>query len=201
MRSTAPLRSWLARWLVVVISGGMVVSTAVAVTPPGFAGYDYDTTASVVAAAHNAAPVATTPPADMRTDARHARLGLRTESRSSMSSFRLRRAAKGGTSIVKHDADFAIGQLTSRGARASDLTRLAESQGWRRVQNPNGPIKYLDDGGVPRLTLKSGSARAPGSNLPHVEIRNAAGRRVDPYGNPVTRRSPGNHTGIEWDLP
>jgi hypothetical protein len=107
-------------------------------------------------------------------------------------------AAKGGTSIVKYDADFAIGQLTSRGAKASDLTRLAESQGWRRVPNPNGPIKYLDDGGVPSLTLKSGSARAP---FPHVEIRNAAGRRVDPYGNPVNRRSPGNHTRIDWDLP
>jgi len=37
--------------------------------------------------------------------------------------------------------------------------------------------------------------------VPHVEIRNAAGQRIDPYGNTVTRRSPGNHTPIEWDLP
>lgn len=89
-------------------------------------------------------------------------------------------ATKGGAGIVKYDPDFAIGQLTSRGAKASDLSRVAKSQGWRRVQNPDGPIKYLDDSGVPRLTLKSGTARAPGSNFPHVEIRNAAGRRVDP---------------------
>ncbi len=51
-----------------------------------------------------------------------------------------------------------------------------------------------------RLTIKSGTPRAPGSGAPHIEIRNAAGQRIDVYGNPVTNRSPGNHTPIIWDL-
>jgi hypothetical protein len=84
---------------------------------------------------------------------------------------------------------------------APELVDSAESQGWTRVQSATGPIKYVDENGVTRLTIKSGSARAPGSNFPHVEIRNAAGQRVDRVGNPVTRTSPGNHTPIEWDLP
>lgn len=62
-----------------------------------------------------------------------------------------------------------------------------------------GPVKYTDANGVVRLTAKRGSARAPGSGGPHVELRNAGGYRVDPYGNLVTRKSPGNHTPIEWD--
>jgi len=111
-------------------------------------------------------------------------------------------AAKGGGALVKYDADFAIGQLTKGGrGSASGLVDLAESQGWKAVQSSGGPLKYIDESGIERLVIKRGSARAPGSGFPHVEIRNAAGQRVDPYGNLVTRRSPGNHTPITWDLP
>lgn len=85
--------------------------------------------------------------------------------------------------------------------KASDLERYAESQGWTRTQTPNGPAKYVDENGVPRMTVKQGSDRTPGSENPHVELRNEQGQRIDPQGNPVTRRSPGNHTPIEWDLP
>ena len=103
--------------------------------------------------------------------------------------------------LVRYDPDVAIGQLTSGGtAKASELVRFGESQGWTRSQTPNGPIKYTDQNGVVRLTIKRGSSRTPGSESPHVEIRNASGERIDPYGNSVTRRSPGNHTSIEWDL-
>jgi Pretoxin HINT domain len=50
-----------------------------------------------------------------------------------------------GGDIVAYDPDLAIGQLTAGGrAKASQLVGVAESQGWRRVQNPNGPIKYVD---------------------------------------------------------
>jgi hypothetical protein len=49
-------------------------------------------------------------------------------------------------------------------------------------------------------TIKMGSARTPGSVLPHVELRDATGQRVDPWGNPVLRRSAANHTPIDWDL-
>lgn len=73
------------------------------------------------------------------------------------------------------------------------------SEGWIRRQSATGPVKYTDANGVVRLTIKRGSPRAPGSGGPHVELRNADGYRVDPYGNLVTRRSPGNHTPIEWD--
>jgi hypothetical protein len=79
--------------------------------------------------------------------------------------------------------------------------RSAGKQGWTRAKTATGPIKYLDENGVTPLSVKSGSPRAPGSNFPHAEVRNATGQRVDPYGNAVTRRSPGNHTPIEWDLP
>jgi hypothetical protein len=64
-----------------------------------------------------------------------------------------------------------------------------------------GPLKFTDENGITRLTIKSGSARTPGSNFPHIELRNAAGQRVDPYGNLVARKSSGNHTPIIGDLP
>lgn len=95
-----------------------------------------------------------------------------------------------------------MGDLTrGGGAKASDLVGFGESQGWTRTQTENGPIKFVDENGVTRLTIKSGSPRAPGSAHPHVEMRNADGQRIDPDGNLVTRKSPGNHTPIDWDLP
>lgn len=60
-------------------------------------------------------------------------------------------------------------------------------------------MRFTDENGVVRLTIKRGSGRAPGSADPHVEMRNGAGQRVDPYGNTVTRKSPGNQTSIVWD--
>ncbi len=107
-----------------------------------------------------------------------------------------------GTDIVKYDADHALGQLTQgRIAKASELDNFGASQGWARSRTANGPIKYTDENGIVRITIKRGSGRASGSGGPHVEMRNAAGERVDPYGNPVTRRSLGNHAPIDYDLP
>lgn len=87
-----------------------------------------------------------------------------------------------------------------RTPKASELKKYAEQQGWRSSQTANGPLKYTDENGINRITIKQGSSRAPGSANPHVEIRNASGQRVDPAGNPVTRKSPGNHTPIDFDL-
>lgn len=84
--------------------------------------------------------------------------------------------------------------------KASDLERYAESQGWIRTQTSTGPAKYVDQNGINRLIIKQGSARTPGSEGPHVEIRNEYGQRIDPYGNEVSKRSAGNHTEIDWDL-
>jgi hypothetical protein len=84
--------------------------------------------------------------------------------------------------------------------KASELSKWAESQGWRLEQTETGPAKYIDENGVKRMTLKQGSDRAPGSENPHVEFRDASGQRIDINGNPVNRRSPENHTLIEWDL-
>lgn len=84
--------------------------------------------------------------------------------------------------------------------KASDLERYAESQGWTRTQTPTGPPKYVDENGIARLTIKQGSPRTPGSEGPHVELRNEYGQRIDPYGNEVSKRSAGNHTEIKWDL-
>lgn len=83
--------------------------------------------------------------------------------------------------------------------RASDIARWAESKGWTRTQTPNGPVKYIDENGIPRVTIKQGSPRTPGSETPHVELRDPTGRRIDPSGNPVSRRSPANHSPIDWD--
>jgi hypothetical protein len=61
-------------------------------------------------------------------------------------------------------------------------------------------LKYLDDHGIARITIKKGSPRTPGSEGPHVELRDSAGKRIDRYGKPAVRRSPDNHTPITWDL-
>lgn len=82
---------------------------------------------------------------------------------------------------------------------ASELDAWAQAQGWTKTQTENGPPKYTDDNGVVRMTIKEGSPRAPGSGHPHVEIRDEHGQRTDPSGNPVSRRSTGNHTPIDWD--
>jgi hypothetical protein len=94
-----------------------------------------------------------------------------------------------------------LGDYFSGGARprASELDEWAKAQGWSRTQTDNGPPKYVDENGVTRLTIKEGSPRAPGSGQPHVEIRDEQGQRTDPFGNPVSRKSPGNHTPIDWD--
>jgi len=88
----------------------------------------------------------------------------------------------------------------NRMPNASELVQFAESQGWMLSQIPTGPRKYIDENGIVRVTIKRGSPRAPGSNFPHVELRNAHAQRIDPFGNPVTRKSPANHTPIVWDL-
>jgi RHS repeat-associated protein len=107
-----------------------------------------------------------------------------------------------GTDIVRYDADVAMGQLTQgRVAKASELESFAASQGWTRTRTAGGPIRYVDENGVVRITIKRGTPRAPGSGTPHVEMRNASGQRVDPYGHSVGSSSPGNHTPIDYDLP
>ncbi|MCP9274032.1 WXG100-like domain-containing protein [Mycolicibacterium arenosum] len=83
--------------------------------------------------------------------------------------------------------------------KASELEEYAGSQGWTKTQTPGGPPKYVDENGIVRMTTKEGSPRTPGSEGPHVELRDGTGQRIDPNGNPVTRRSEGNHTPIEWD--
>ncbi|WP_153786570.1 DUF637 domain-containing protein [Pseudomonas sp. EMN2] len=87
-----------------------------------------------------------------------------------------------------------------RTPKASELRQYAENKGWKATQTDGGPLKYVDENGVPRVTIKQGSSRAPGSAGPHVEFKDATGQRIDAFGNPVTRKSPGNHTSIDFDL-
>lgn len=68
------------------------------------------------------------------------------------------------------------------------------------MQSSGGPLKYIDESGVIRMTIKQGSQRAAGSGFPHVELRNAFGKRIDAFGNEVTRKGLGNHTEIIYDL-
>tara|TARA_B100001094_G_C17537815_1_gene487671 strand:- start:179 stop:367 length:189 start_codon:yes stop_codon:yes gene_type:complete len=58
----------------------------------------------------------------------------------------------------------------------------------------------IDENGVARVTIKGGSERAPGSFNPHAELKDSSRQRVSPSGNPVTRKSPENHTPIINDL-
>jgi len=61
--------------------------------------------------------------------------------------------------------------------------RTLESQGWTLKQTAAGPPKYIDNNGVERLVIKRGSSRTPGSENPHVEVRNKDAQRIDPFGN------------------
>ncbi|WPO98276.1 filamentous hemagglutinin N-terminal domain-containing protein [Pseudomonas sp. HR96] len=89
---------------------------------------------------------------------------------------------------------------SGRTPKASELKEYAEAQGWKPSQTDGGPLKYVDESGIPRVTIKQGSSRAPGSSDPHVEFKDATGQRTDAFGNPVTRKSPDNHTSIDFDL-
>jgi filamentous hemagglutinin len=105
------------------------------------------------------------------------------------------------TGVMTSEGTDGVGDLfEGRTAKASELKTFAEQQGWEPSQSGNGPLKYVDENGVTRLTIKQGSSRAPGSDGPHVELRDASGQRIDPAGNPVSRNSPGNHTPIDFDL-
>ena len=65
-----------------------------------------------------------------------------------------------GGPLVPSDPDFAIGQIASGGnAKASDLADWGVSNGWTRTQTANGPIKFVDENGVTRLTIKKGRSR------------------------------------------
>ncbi len=105
-----------------------------------------------------------------------------------------------GRELVPYDSNFLLGQMTAGGrASRSQLEDFGAAQGWVRSQTATGPVKYTDENGITRLTIKQGSARTPGSEGPHVEMRNAQGARVDSFGNVVSRKSAGNHTPIVWD--
>lgn len=113
----------------------------------------------------------------------------------------LRRAAGRNIGVSLPSAQPGLHTLLKDGnCPASRLERYCLDQGWTRSRVSHGPIKYVDGNGIDRMTLKSGSARTRGSETPHVALRDESGRRVDAEGNPVSRRSPGNHTEITWDL-
>jgi filamentous hemagglutinin len=48
-----------------------------------------------------------------------------------------------------------------RTPKASELKEYAEAQGWKPSQTDGGPLKYVDENGIPRVTIKQGSSRAP----------------------------------------
>jgi len=111
-------------------------------------------------------------------------------------------AARSGVQCLSNNVAGSLDDLfrAGRTPKASELKKFAEQQGWKLSRTANGPIKYMDKSGVYRMTIKRGSSRAPGSGNPHVELRNPYGQRIDPAGNAVTRKSPGNHTPIKFDL-
>ncbi len=85
-------------------------------------------------------------------------------------------------------------------AKATEIESWAAQSGWQRIKKPTGPIKYFDDAGVERVTIKRGSPRTPGSQDPHISLRNSNDELIDPWGNKVGRESPGNHVPIDYDI-
>jgi len=110
-------------------------------------------------------------------------------------------SGQGANSPPAQQGSAAGGDSVGGHRTASGIAKWAREQGWTETRTQNGPPKFVDENGIVRVTLKQGSSRAPGSGTPHVEIRNAQGERIDPQGNSVTRKSPGNHTSIVWDIP
>jgi hypothetical protein len=110
-------------------------------------------------------------------------------------------ASSPASRLPASSADLGRARLMAGGRGvASQIAAWATAQGWTRRQTAAGPPKFVDDNGIVRVTIKRGSPRTPGSEHPHVELRNAAGQHIDPHGNPVNRNSPANHTPIIWDL-
>jgi len=111
-------------------------------------------------------------------------------------------ASSSSSVAVEEEAATNVGSFFQGGrmAKASELVGYAEKQGWKAMQSAEGPLKYVDENGIIRMTIKQGSQRAAGSGFPHVELRNAFGKRIDAFGNEVTRKSIGNHTEIIYDL-
>ena len=101
-----------------------------------------------------------------------------------------------GRQIGKRGARVGKTIKTDGSSKASDIAAKAEEVGFTPSQTKNGPLKFKDENGVDRVTIKSGSDRAPGSSGPHVELKDSNGQRVNPAGEPVTRKSPENHTPI-----
>ncbi|MEO1657569.1 MAG: RHS repeat-associated core domain-containing protein [Pseudomonadota bacterium] len=92
------------------------------------------------------------------------------------------------------------GSIDPKGStRASDIEAKASEVGFTRTQTKTGPVKFKDENGVDRVTIKSGSPRTPGSEGAHVELRRSDGQRVNVFGRPVTRKDPENHTPIVDD--
>ncbi len=90
--------------------------------------------------------------------------------------------------------------ITNEPLTASLLIQWATAQGWVKEGGGSKPIIFRDENGTVRLKLKKGSPRTYGSQTPHAEFRDALGRRVDRFGNPVSRKSKENHTAILWDI-
>jgi len=88
----------------------------------------------------------------------------------------------------------------NRTPTASELIKYGKEQGWTIKKTSTGPIQFIDENGVTRLKIKQGSPRTPGSENPHVEIKNSQNQRIDPFGNRVILHSQGNHASINWDL-
>ncbi|HGY9583990.1 RHS repeat-associated core domain-containing protein [Vibrio harveyi] len=110
--------------------------------------------------------------------------------------------AKSQGCVTKGGRGQQVGSMikTDGSTTTSAIKAKAESVGFKSTKTANGPLKMVDENGVARVTIKGGSQHAPGSAGPHVELKTSSGQRVNPAGNQVTRKSPENHTPIDFDL-
>lgn len=85
---------------------------------------------------------------------------------------------------------------TDGSTKATDIAAKSREVGFKELPAGSGPQTFVDEAGTKRVTIKSGSARTPGSENPHVSLRRSNGDFVSPAGEKVSRSSAGNHTPI-----
>jgi len=106
----------------------------------------------------------------------------------------------GGNAVGNNTTSVLSNLFRGQTPKASELINFALQQGWKLLKSETGPRKFFDENGIERMTIKHGSPRTPGSESPHISIKNTQGKLIDPCGNQVKQKDPDNHIPIIWDL-
>lgn len=128
-------------------------------------------------------------------------VSLATEIASPVSAREAKAGAEAVGNAIQARRGAQVGEIidTNGATTATEIIRKSEEVGFTATQNATGPLKMVDENGIARVTVKSGSTRTPGSEGPHVALRDSNGKRVSPGGEHVSQTDPRNHTPIVDD--